>query len=123
MQCVTFISFSIKFNGESLPPFFQPSRGLHQGDPLSPYLSILFANVLSLLMKKAIEKGRFKGIKLHNKCPTLSHLLFVYDSIFFLDGKVRECQQLVDIFNQYRMVTGQAIKLNKSETFFSSGCP
>jgi len=122
MHCVTSVSFSVKFNGESLPDF-QPSRGLRQGDPLSPYLFILVANVLSLMMKKVVGQGRVKGIKLNNNCPTLSHLLFADDSIFFLDGKVKECQNLATVLNQYCMATGQAINLNKSGIFFSSSCP
>lgn len=65
-------------------------------------------------MKKEIGEERIKGIKLNSNCPTLSHLLFADDSIFFLDGKVKECQNLADILNQYCMATGQAINLNKS---------
>lgn len=73
MQCVTTVSYSIKFNGISLP-YFKPTRGIRQGDPLSPYLFIIVANVLSLLMKQALEVGTLCGIRLNSYCPTLSHL-------------------------------------------------
>lgn len=56
MECVTFVSFSVKFNGEPLP-YFQPTRGIRQGDPLSPYLFILMANTLTSLMRKAVQEG------------------------------------------------------------------
>lgn len=103
--------------------FFNPTRGIIQGDPLFPYLLILVANVPSFLMKPAVEDGRGKGIKLNGYCPSLSHLLFANDVIFFLDGKVIKSQNLVDTLNQYCYAMGHAINLNKSGIFFSPGCP
>ncbi|KAL3722016.1 hypothetical protein ACJRO7_034376 [Eucalyptus globulus] len=41
------------------------------------------------------------GITLNRWCPTLSHLFFADDAIFFLDGKIQECQNLANILNQY----------------------
>lgn len=122
MQCVSTVSYSIKFNGESLP-YFKPSRGIRQGDPLSPYLFIIVANVLSHMMKQALAEDTIHGIKLNRHCPTLSHLLFADDSIFFLDGTVMESQNLATILHQYCYASGQAINLNKSGLFFSKGCP
>lgn len=82
MQCVTTVTFSVIFNGEPLP-YFQPSRGLGQGDPSSPYLFNIVTNVFSSLMKQAVDNGTITGIRLNRTCPTLSHLLFANDSIFF----------------------------------------
>lgn len=122
MQCISTTTLCVKMNGDYLPSF-HPTRGLRQGDPLSPYLFIIVANLLSLLIKNALDMGLLKGIKLNQWCPTLSHLLFADDAVFFLTGSLMECQNLSNILNQYSLATGQAINRNKSGIFFSPSCP
>ena len=42
---------------------FQMERGLRQGDPLSPFLFLLAAEGLNVLMKALVENGTFTGYK------------------------------------------------------------
>lgn len=90
IQCITTTSLSVRFNGEQFS-YFWPSRGIQQGDPLSPYIFILLANLLSTLINQAINIGHLTGIKLNRSCSTLLHLFFVDDSVFFLKGTLMEC--------------------------------
>jgi hypothetical protein len=75
LECVSSSSISILFNGGQLE-VFKPSRGIRQGDPLSPYLFILCMEYLSLKISDAcIDKSR-KPIKASRSGPTFSHLFF-----------------------------------------------
>ena len=51
MSCVSTVSTSILVNGEAFDPFY-PSRGIRQGDPLSPYLFILRMDFLGQLIEE-----------------------------------------------------------------------
>ncbi|XP_024162440.1 uncharacterized protein LOC112169614 [Rosa chinensis] len=48
------VSFSMTLNGK-VGSYFKPSRGLRQGDPISPYLFLFISKVISSLIQRACE--------------------------------------------------------------------
>lgn len=53
--CLKSINFSIMINGRPRGKF-RATRGLGQRDPLSPFLFVLCADALSLLLKRSTKK-------------------------------------------------------------------
>lgn len=113
------MSYSILINGAP-EGFITPERGLRQGDPLSPYLFILCAEVLSHMCIRAMEDRSFLGVKIAAQAPPVNHLLFADDSLFFSLANQKAARRLKEIFTKYEAVSGQAINLGKSTITFGS---
>ncbi|XP_013624921.1 uncharacterized protein LOC125583303 [Brassica napus] len=122
MQCVWSVSYSFLVN-DSVHGRIIPSRGIRQGDPLSPYIFILCGEVLSGLCRRAQRSGHMSGLRVATPAPRLNHLLFADDTMFFLDTDERSCAALVDILHQYRVSSGQLINAAKSSISFSARTP
>ncbi|KAL9861650.1 putative RNA-directed DNA polymerase [Arabidopsis thaliana] len=122
MTCVKTVSYSFLLNGSPQGKVI-PSRGLRQGDPLSPYLFILCTEVLSDLCTKAQVNGSLPGIRVARASPLVNHLLFADDTMFFCKSSPTCCSALLSIFASYEKVSGQMINLSKSSITFSSKTP
>ena len=64
--CISSPSFSISINGTP-SNFFQSSKGLRQGDPISSYLFVIAMEPLSRLLLKAQEGGFISGFTIGEK--------------------------------------------------------
>ena len=106
MQCVTIVSYSIRINGVPRGNIF-PSRGIRQGDPLSPYLFILCAEGLSSLIKFSVANGVLEGVTVCRGGPKLSHIFFANDSLIFYKVSLEECDALQQILKVYEDASGQ----------------
>jgi hypothetical protein len=120
-QCITTSSFSILLDGAPFGKFF-PTRGLRQGDPLSPFLFILGSEILSRLIAREENLGLMHGIKMARNCPPISHLLFADDVIIFSRANVNEAEVVLNCLNTYSSWSGQRINMSKSAVFFSRNC-
>ena len=89
MQCLSTVTYAIKINGVPKGHII-PSRGLCQGDPLSPYLFLLCAEGLSAMLHQAVQEKRLRGVSICRRGPKISHLFFADDSLIF--GRATEAR-------------------------------
>ena len=119
MTCITTAHFSVLVNGNPTG-YILPSRGLRQGDPLSPYLFLFCVKGLTALLRKAETDGIIRGVAASRGGPYISHLLFADDSLLFCRASVEECQQVNSLLNLYEAASGQNVNIDKTSLFFSS---
>ena len=117
MRLVTTVSFSVLLNGECLEKF-KPSRGIRQGDPISPYLFLLAAEGLSCLLKSRTQSSTLNGILVAPSAPMISHLLFADDSLLFFGASMENAQEINDVLRVYCRASGQQVNMDKSSIFF-----
>lgn len=89
MMCVSIVSCDFCFNGSSIGPV-TPSRGLRQGDPLSPYLFLFCVEGLTSSLNKAASEGEIHGSQINLNAPTVTHLLFADNSFLFFRADTTE---------------------------------
>ena len=118
MMCVTIVSYSVLINGEPKGKII-PTRGLRQGDPISPYLFLLYAKGLMAMLRRDEREGLISGISVCREAPRISHLLFANDCIIFCEASSREGNRVLKVLDDYERESGQKLNREKTSLFFS----
>lgn len=93
MSCVHSVRYNVLIN-DDLVWSIEPSRGLWERDPLSPYLFILCAEGLPALLNKFVAEGSIHRLKIARDALIVSHLFFADDAYLFFQATLEECIQI-----------------------------
>ncbi|KAL0401670.1 UNVERIFIED_CONTAM: LINE-1 reverse transcriptase [Sesamum latifolium] len=117
-QCITTASFSDSLNG-GIHRFFMSSRGLRQGDPISPYLFVLVMEALHLHLKSMVLIDA--NFQFHWRCKELSivNLSFADDLLLFCKADIYSISVLHKVLEDFKEQSGLQANATKSRFILS----
>ncbi|XP_059295527.1 uncharacterized protein LOC132048858 [Lycium ferocissimum] len=114
--------YSVLINGKS-HGFFKSSRGLKQGDPLSPTLFIIAAEVLARNLNDLHDDPAFKGYGMPKWSPQINYMSYVDDTILFCSADPVSWRKTRKVLRNYEKVSGQLVNNEKSSFYLHEKVP
>ena len=99
INMISLTRFHILWNGTPLPEVV-PSRGVRQGDLLSPYLFILCLEWLLLQLEEVVRDKLIHPINFRARV-CLSHIFFADDIFLFTKAMSRDYKNICQILQKF----------------------
>ncbi|XP_070036172.1 uncharacterized protein [Nicotiana tomentosiformis] len=93
--------------------FFKSTRGVKQGDPLSPTLFIIAAEALSRGLNALHLNLYFYSFGLPKWSPKTNHLAYVDDTIIFSSSHAKSLQLVMEVLKAYEAASSQLVNKGK----------
>jgi hypothetical protein len=122
ISLVSTTSYSLLITGALAKPLW-PSRGIRQGDPLSPFLFILMMEGLSRTIKSATIAGEIASLKPFKNFPTSTHQQCVDDTLLHGTCTVMEVKSYQIILEEFGEASGAEINHSKSVVYLFNTNP
>ena len=114
--CISLASFSVLING--LPPgFFNSSRGIRQGDLISPFLFVIVMEAFNRMVKASIDHSLFSGFAVGarwSKQVHISHIFFADDTLVFCGASLDQVHAIGNLLTYFELVSRLKVNLAKS---------
>ncbi|WVZ83656.1 hypothetical protein U9M48_030783 [Paspalum notatum var. saurae] len=96
---------------------FSNRKGPRQGDPLSPLLFNIVADMPAIIINGAKTDGKVNGVIPHLVDEGLSILRYVDDTVIFLDHDPEKAKNMKILLCVFEKLSGLKINFHKSEIF------
>ena len=103
-------STSVIENNGHLSKQIELSRGCRQGDPISPYIFVLCAEILSHCIRECED---VRGLEIYGTEIAVSQ--YADDTTLFLEGSLDVIKRLMSILGWFKKISGLAINVDKTK--------
>jgi hypothetical protein len=104
----------VRINDEN-STYFKPGKGLRQGDPLSPLLFNLVADIFTRMLIKAAANNLISGLLPNTFEGGIISLQYADDTLLFLQDDLEKANNLKWLLLCYEQMTGMMINFDKSD--------
>jgi len=113
-ECLKSSTISVLVNGNPIHEF-NPTKGLRQGDPLAPFLYLITAEGLASMVRQAVKKKLFQGIKVGTKEIEVNMLQYVDDTLFLCEANTQNILGIKCILRCFELAVGLTVNFIKRE--------
>ncbi|XP_058783416.1 uncharacterized protein LOC131658099 [Vicia villosa] len=90
-------------------------RGLRQGDPISQFLFLIAVEGFNMLMKKAVDSGKYSGYKFEKGEERFTHLQYADDTLIIGEKSWSNIRTIKANLLLFEVMSGLKVNFNKSK--------
>ena len=94
---------------------FKPKKWLRQGDMMTPFLFLIVAKGLAGIVRHALCKNVFEGVRVGLDGVEVSLLQFGDDTLFFTKPRYQNIMVIKSIIRCFELISGLRVNFNKSQ--------
>ena len=93
---------------------FLCKKGVRQGDPLSPLIFVIAADLLQTMMNEAMHNNLLHSPLIHHSCPDYPIIQNADDTILVANADSRQLEHIKNLLLHYAAYTGLKVNYSKS---------